>query len=129
MSITQRQFKHLNEMGIMVWKHRNSDNKSNTSNDIASKYITSPTIMPINQQCLIEDLFFIDVLISVNLSVGDVNISNDTVDLGLFNWQFIQSEQLSFANSVLYTPEINVLKSNIKLKRTLWHIIQQEVLS
>ncbi|XPF94031.1 DNA polymerase III subunit psi [Colwellia sp. RE-S-Sl-9] len=125
MTITKRQFNHLNEMGIKVWQQRTSSEEQladNTNNSQATSQLIDP-------KSLTEHLLFTDILQSINVSIGEITIKNNMIDLGLFNWQFIETDAITFANSTLSTPVITAFENSVKLKKELWKIIQQKVLN
>jgi len=128
MTITKRQFNHLNAMGINVWQQRNTLNTLETSeaNDQDPLQITS---LSIDSNALTQHLIFTDILQCLGLSLGEVTIEKKVINLGLFNWQFIETENISFANNTLSTPELNAFITRKTLKKDLWITIQQEVLT
>ncbi|WP_076418294.1 DNA polymerase III subunit psi [Colwellia sp. UCD-KL20] len=125
MTITKRQFNHLNEMGIKVWQQRNSSEEQLAGNPNTSQAL-SPFIDP---KLLTQHLLFTDILQSINVSIGEITIKNNVIDLGLFNWQFIETESITFANSTLSTPVITAFENSVKLKKELWKTLQQKVLN
>lgn len=129
MTVTQRQYSHLTEMGINVWRQRNTlpDNivaeSSELIPDKPSQFLT------IDSNEFINNTLFQDVLLSINCSVGDVTFDKNTINLGLINWRFVQSNTLNFSHNVLTTPSLESLSHNIVLKRELWQILNTKVLS
>ena len=129
MTVTKRQYSHLSEMGINVWQQRsthtfvNTNNASNEYNDKPNKYL------PIDSTSLLSNVLFQDVLLSINCSIGDVNIDKNTIDLGFINWCFSEVSSLTFTNNTLITPPLQSLSNNVLLKRELWQILNTKVLS
>lgn len=128
MTITQRQFNHLNEIGINVWQQRNTS--SSTENiDTQSKNTSQTALLPIDSSLLTQHVVFTDILQSIDTSIGEVTIENNIINLGLFNWQFIETDSITFANSTLSTPVITAFENSVKLKKELWKTLQQKVLT
>lgn len=127
MTITKRQFNYLNEMGINVWQQRNTLNALETS-DAENTKTLQPTLLPIDASSLTQHVMFTDILQCLGLSLGEVTIENNVINLGLFNWQFIENDTVSFTNNTLSTPELNTFITRKTLKKDLWLTIQQEVL-
>lgn len=128
MTITERQFNHLNEIGINVWLQRNTSS-STEDIDIQSKNTSQTAILPIDSNLLTQHIVFTDVLQSIDTSIGEVTIENNIINLGLFNWQFIETDSIIFANSTLSTPVITTIENSVKLKKELWKTLQQKVLT
>lgn len=125
MAITQRQFNHLNEIGITVWQRRNTSNTNSPSNNASSSSL--PLAIHYNE--LIKLTLFTDILQCIGISIGEVNIENNVIDLGLFNWQFSENDLITFDNNILSTPAITAFETSTKLKKDLWRTIQQKVLA
>jgi len=119
MTITKRQFSHLQAMGIELWQLKNTadDNKTTT---VAEFEIALPA--------LIETRLFLDILHSLGLSIGEVICQNNSLSLGLFTWQFSEQADISFTHQHLVTPSIDVLQDSPKLKQTLWQTLQEHSL-
>jgi len=130
-------------MGINVWQRRNlvgslevSINKYTTSTEPptieqSSPKSSTPKAQPlaITSNELTRYTLFTDILQCIDMSIGEINIEKNVIDLGLFNWQFIENEEISFSRSTLSTPVLTTLKNSITLKKQLWKTIQQEVLT
>jgi len=124
MSINQRQFDQLTEMGISLWQHRSSQ-KTTPANSILHNE------MNLNELSQIK--LFNDILLSLNISIGEVTQEQSLLNLGLINWQFLTPEdksksKITFDNNKLQTPNLDVLSTSIPLKRQLWHVITHNIL-
>jgi len=125
MTITQRQFNHLNEMGVMVWQRKapvsvetNKQSKTTIQNRV-----------PIDNNVLTQYNLLTDIFQCLALPVGEVTIEENMINLGLFNWQFIDTETITFSQNILTTPALDTLINNSAFKKALWATIQQEVLT
>jgi len=126
MGINQRQFDQLTEMGISLWHHRSSEKLVSTH--------SVPNIT-INLEQLSKIQLFNDILLSLNISIGEVNEQQGLLNLGLINWQFLDNKdksnnesEITFDNNLLLTPSLDTLSTSITLKRQLWHIITNKIL-
>ena len=133
MSINQRQFDKLTEMGISLWHSKNSalSEHTNATNTIKDQQVydlqNNTTLSELTKQAL-----FTDILQSVDISIGEVNHKIDHLDLGIFNWFFItpsENEQVIHCkNSNLYSPSLKVISQSPLLKKQLWQVINQNLL-
>jgi DNA polymerase III psi subunit len=109
-SINQRQFARLQEMGISLWKSRQSVNLSELSDQDSSSTIdaeqrakantnldkksTDASLKSDNSHTHISleaihtSAFFHNVLKVIDISVGEVTEENNHLNMGLFNWHF-----------------------------------------
>lgn len=109
-----KQLKYLNAMGIGIWQQK----QANEENQPEQTYLAVDLAQLCKQQ------FFIDLLQSLNITLDQVTLNNPhCLNLGLFNWQFTQSESSQYQNNTLVTPAIEQLKHAPKLKRQLWQIL------
>lgn len=117
MSISQQQFDYLNAMGIKLWypKAQNVDAKSENN------YLTPDKLV------LEDSLLFSDILDCLELSFAELNIYQQYIDCGLFNWQFTENNEITFANNTLVTPSIKQFQQQPQLKQALWKTIQQYI--
>ena len=132
MAITQRQFNHLKEMGVNVWQQRNSEHTiENSAETLTSKNTNTPVssslAFDLNQ--LSQQQLFADVLQCIDISIGEITTENNIMNLGLFNWQFKETDTITFSKSVLTTPLLTAFENSTQLKKDLWQIIQQKVLA
>ncbi|TWX51705.1 DNA polymerase III subunit psi [Colwellia hornerae] len=116
MTITKRQFSHLQAMGIELWQLKNSDKKHN--ND-GHHYLN------IELSALVDTHIFTDILHCLGCSVGEVNCDNNALSIGLLTWQFSEQTDISLTKHHLVTPSINVLKNSPLLKQALWQKLQE----
>lgn len=119
MSITKRQFTQLQDMGIELWQLKDSSEDNNK---------TTATYLDIELSSLIETRLFNDILSSLGLSIGEVTCDNHSLSLGLFTWQFSEQTEISFTQQHLITPTFDTLKNSPKLKKALWHTLQEHSL-
>jgi DNA polymerase III psi subunit len=122
MSINQKQFEQLTEMGISLWQRRSSD----TSND--NQMLTSLTFLDINLTELATKQLFNDIILASGLSIGEVKEHKDHLDLKLFNWYFTNEQspnELQWQAQQLFTPSIDIISQSAALKRQLWKILSK----
>ncbi|WP_440875685.1 DNA polymerase III subunit psi [Thalassotalea sp. PLHSN55] len=113
MPLSTRQFDYLTEMGINLWCSKAKlDNTSETQTPCENIHFDE-----VSQLTL-----FSDILICLNLSIGEVTYSEQQLNLGLFNWQFGKDNGINFNNNLLTTPSLNTLQKSPKLKQQLWQI-------
>lgn len=127
MTITKRQFNHLSKMGIDVWQQRNTPESPETSETDNTNTLQA-IALPIDSNTLTQHIMFTDILQCLELSIGEIIIENNIINLGLFNWQFTNTDIISFAHNTLSTPDINTFITRKNLKKDLWITIQQEIL-
>jgi hypothetical protein len=132
MAITSRQFDQLSEMGISLWQHRNLNSQAT---------ISKQQYAPQNQQSLdnlAKKTIFNDILLSLNLTIGEVNVQDNHLDVGMFNWYFIyddteqanrvDTDNIMYSESKLITPNIETIAQSAILKKQLWHTITKNLL-
>lgn len=115
MSLSQRQFNHLTEMGISVWQRRTLEN--NETIQATSKQLT------VTLEQLSEQPIFRDILTALTLSIGEVKHSDHYLDLGMFNWHFHDNDELSFNSNELVTPTLDKISQSPAMKRQLWLLL------
>ncbi|WP_426369915.1 DNA polymerase III subunit psi [Pseudocolwellia sp. HL-MZ7] len=128
MAITQRQFNHLNEMGINVWQQRDTDNSA-VALESKNTNIPVSTSLAFDLDQLSQQQLFSDILLCIDISIGEVTTENNIMNLGLFNWQFKETDTITFSKSILTTPLLTAFENSTQLKKDLWQIIQQKVLA
>lgn len=133
MSINQRQYQQLTEMGISLWQHNptafpNTPSiQSNTDHDIS--YLKQDLD---SLAALTKLTFFTDLLLTFELSIGEITAQKDHLDLGLFNWFFYDSENeaapIRCADNNLMSPRIDLIRKSPALKKQLWQTITTKLL-
>jgi len=117
MAITQRQFSQLQAMGIKLWQLRETGNE---------QQISEANFLDIKLNTLLEVPFFIDVITSLGLSVGEITCDNNKLSFGLLTWQFSSQAEVSIdEHNHLITPALSILKKSPQLKRSLWKKLQE----
>jgi DNA polymerase III psi subunit len=116
MTITKRQFSHLQAMGVELWQLK--ENTNDKSDDVTD-YIN------IELSALFKANLFTDILKCLGSSIGEVSCDNNTLSLGLLTWTFSKKNDISLTQNHLITPTINVLKSSPLLKKNLWLKLQE----
>jgi hypothetical protein len=122
MSINQKQFEQLTEMGISLWQRRSSNEPDD--NDM----LTSLTFLDINLTELTTKQLFTDIVLATGLSIGEVKQQSDHLDLGLFNWFFTTEQsnsKLQWHDQQLFTPPIDIISQSSVLKRQLWQLLSK----
>lgn len=135
MSINHDQFDKLSEMGISLWQRRIEQTVSNTEPSIPQDFLN------IDLDSLLTQQLFTDIIQSTGLSIGEVGLQGDHLDLGLFNWFFIadiNSDDLNsdkqssdgtneplirWSEQQLFTPAISEIAKSPALKKQLWQLL------
>jgi len=133
MAVNQRQFDQLTEMGISLWQHKNtiSDHNLSINNGVIQEdsYIEQTDKYLSN---LAKQKIFIDILLSLGLSIGEVSYKKDHLDLGLFNWFFSSTKHdessINCTDNNLISPSIEFISQSPALKKQLWKIIAKNLL-
>jgi DNA polymerase III psi subunit len=118
MPVSARQFQHLQVMGIPVWQQ----------NKLGSPAEESTNLISLSLEELQKHAFFSDVLLALNISIGEISINNNTLNMGLFNWQFIDSLSIEYKENLLTTPELKNLTSSVSLKKQLWQTLSTNLM-
>ncbi len=133
MSINQRQFEQLTEMGISLWQHKSATFTQTTSaksNLIQEKQYLSQA--PEDLETLSKQTIFTDILLCLELSVGEVLAKKDHLDLGLFNWYFSSNTEkedpIYCTENNLVSPSIALVSQSSALKKQLWQTIIKNLL-
>lgn len=133
MPVSQRQFDQLSEMGISLWQHKaqrslNNSQSHNTAKPIA-RFINIDNAYLSD---LAEKNIFTDTLLACNISIGEVTIKSDHLDLGLFNWYFTIDEKdaqsIRCQHNKLFSPNILLISQSTKLKKLLWQTISNHLI-
>lgn len=128
MSINQRQYQQLSEMGISLWQHRPeafqniSSNKNPAEQNVNYLKQNNESLVTLSEQAM-----FTDVLLALELSIGEVTAQQDHLDLGFFNWFFYaeqsESSAIQCSDNKLFTPSIELIRNSADLKKQLWQTI------
>ena len=124
MSINQRQFEQLTEMGISLWQHRTDK----TDSDKAS---AKKSYIDIDLNTLAKQQLFNDILLSLGLSIGEISQQDHHINLGLFSWYFTassSSNNIQLLEQQLTTPTIDNLAKSPALKKQLWQLLSKKIL-
>ncbi len=114
MSINHRQFTLLQEMGIALWQKKSLP----VIKDI-------PLVLDVNIEALSQYNLFNDIVLSLGLSLGEINCEQNQISLGLLNWQFREQSDISIDSNMLITPEIKKIQQSPQLKAQLWQKLQE----
>ncbi|MDX2369668.1 MAG: DNA polymerase III subunit psi [Colwellia sp.] len=133
MSINQRQYQQLTEMGISLWQHRPTAFQNTLSIEHNSEHDISYLEQDIESlNTLTKQTFFTDLLLTLELSVGEVTAQKDHLDLGLFNWFFYTDENkassIHCTDNKLMSPSIELIRKSPALKKQLWQTITTHLL-
>jgi DNA polymerase III psi subunit len=122
MSINQHQFEQLTEMGISLWQRRTCD----TANDNIQAQPNCYLDIDLND--LASQQLFNDILLALNLTVGEINHQRNHLDLGLFNWYFTAAPQdnIQWSEQQLFTPSITEISKSPMLKKQLWQLLTEQ---
>jgi DNA polymerase III psi subunit len=128
MNINQRQYQQLTEMGISLWQHKSATFQHTSSSQDNSKNNVGYLKQDIESlNTLTKQTFFTDLLLTLELSIGEVTAQKDHLDLGLFNWFFYADEgetsSIHCADNKLISPSIDLIRNSPVLKKQLWQTI------
>ena len=133
MSINQKQYQQLTEIGISLWQHRPDafqDASSTQQNSVHDVSYLNQDIQSLD--ILTKQTFFTDLLLTLGLSIGEVTAQKDHLDLGLFNWFFCADEDktssIHCADNKLISPSIELIRKSPALKKQLWQTIATNLL-
>lgn len=122
MSINQHQFEQLSEMGISLWQQR--------THDVQKESVPIPckNSLDINLKELAKQQLFNDILLATGLSLGEISLQGDHLNLGLFNWYFTNASSkdvIQWFEQQLITPSITAISKSPALKRQLWQLLSK----
>lgn len=121
MAISKRQYTALKAMDIPLWIRRDSGPTS-ANNDSKGNI----ALLIVDESACKEHQLFIDILQSLELSVAEVNFSNNHIDLGLINWSFHAHNNIVYADNTLLTPTLTELALSPELKSQLWRLFNEQ---
>tara|TARA_R110002050_G_scaffold161821_3_gene291588 strand:+ start:94 stop:495 length:402 start_codon:yes stop_codon:yes gene_type:complete len=133
MSVNQRQFDQLTEMGISLWQSKDNNFTDNSSNQLAitkgDDFIAQDNLSLLE---LTKQTIFTDILQAIGVSIGEITAQKDHFDLGLFNWYFSAKKHdthtIQCEHNLLITPHISLISQSPKLKKQLWLNISKHLL-
>jgi DNA polymerase III psi subunit len=136
MTISNRQFTLLNAMNIPLWAYKkNAIEQAKENSQLVESSKNQISIESPNKQSmpsladLTQNKLFIDILLSMKLTITDVSVEADHLNLGKFTWQLVEHEQVSFQQSILHTPSLKALAQSLSLKKQLWQIIKNHIIA
>jgi len=136
MTISKRQFTLLNAMNIPLWAYKKDaseqmkensqlvDINKNQANLQSPNKQSVPSLAELTQHKL-----FIDILLSMKLTITDVNVEAEHLNLGKFTWQLVEQQHVSFQKKTLQTPYLQTLAQSLPLKKQLWQIIKNHIIA
>ena len=113
MAITERQFSHLQAMNIPLWIRKDIAQPDDETKELTIK---------IDFDGLSNSKLFQDILRCLEISIAEISNEQTYLNLGLFNWQFAQDDEIHFDHNVLTTPVLEKLLQSSKLKCQLWQV-------
>ncbi|WP_284206677.1 DNA polymerase III subunit psi [Thalassotalea eurytherma] len=116
MTISQRQYDILNEIGIDLWQAKTSTKQ---------KHVSYAEISKIDYEQLVQTQLFQDILMAMNIDTDQHQLVSGHIDLGLINWQFSQENTCYYQDQLLVTPSLDDIKQSSQLKRQLWQTINE----
>ncbi|MCO4797947.1 MAG: DNA polymerase III subunit psi [Colwelliaceae bacterium] len=121
MSITTRQLSHLKEMGIGLWQRKSLTDPNQSKKQKPTK---DSNIEQVSEE-IINQIIFKDILLALTIEPVDISWEATHINLGLFNWQFVDNDNITFDKNILTTPSIQSITQSLSIKRKLWQIIIQ----
>lgn len=132
MPINQKQFDKLTEMGISLWQHKDVSYQHDL---ITKKNIKGDSYLSQSAKSLAElatQKFFIDILQSIDVSIGEISVNKDHLNLGLFNWYFSEKNDdrpaIYCINNNVFSPKIISISQSPRLKKQLWITLSNHLL-
>ncbi len=133
MTISQRQFALLTEMGISLWQRKSVNLTQNTSLDKqkekqASATQNSANITPLDNLNLIalkKQPILNDIAQSIALTTEKITLTEQGLTLGTYRWLFTTEQAINFQDNTLITPPLNDIAQSSILKRQLWQTLQE----
>lgn len=126
MTISQRQFTLLNEMGISLWQRRVLPKKVSTKIYPVEKQTAVLKAKTVDLNELNKQQIFNDILLSLNLLPSDISVNNNQLVLKKLTWQFTNTDNINFTKNTLTTPSLPVITHSPLLKNQLWQVIQKQ---
>jgi DNA polymerase III psi subunit len=155
MTISQRQFILLSEMGVSLWQRRilstetlsqqrqqtntaelpssqkNNNNidkqvSANSDNIKSVSTTTTTQTMNIDLANLKQQSIFNDILLSLQLLDEKVELIDNELIFKDLIWQFTATKQISFTKNTIKTPTLAVIAQSAPLKSALWQAIQKQ---
>jgi len=134
MTISQRQFALLTEMGISLWQRKSVDLAQNTSLDKQTEKQASATQNSANITPLTDNLNLIalkkqpilnDIVQSIALTTEQITLTEQGLTLGSYRWLFTAERAINFQDNTLITPPLSDIAQSSILKRQLWQTLQE----
>ena len=119
MQLTPRNFELLNAMEIPIWVQRD---RNSTDNNSVNEHIPVP-------EGVAESQIFTDVLKALALTIEEICITDEQIDLGASLWCFTDKPQITFVGNKLLTPSHSIISANNQLKKTLWQTLQSNLIN
>ncbi len=116
MTISQRQYDILNEIGIDLWQAKTSSKH---------KHVNCAEISKVDYEQLVQTQLFQDILMAMNIDADQHQLVSGHIDLGLINWHFSQENTCYYQDQLLVTPSLDDIKHSSQLKRQLWQTIYE----
>lgn len=141
MPLNQKQYQYLDAMGINLWQQKVREKSFKASNqpqallpaDTTERKIEDAIEKPIqeatqrlNLTSLSQSQLFIDILQSINVSLGDISLNHNTLNLGWLNWEIKTEYELSLSGNTLRTPELSSIAKSNTMKAALWKLLEQQ---
>jgi hypothetical protein len=142
MTISQRQFYLLTEMGISLWQRKvlnatrvdiepNNHSKSENSENSPKETHNINAKLPPKKACAInlielqQQPLFIDIIKSLSLSQEQISQTVQGLQLASFSWEFCQQNKITTNKQKLTTPPLQDIAQSSQLKRQLWQALQE----
>jgi DNA polymerase III psi subunit len=124
MTITTRQLGHLKEMGITLWHRKTLVSKNQVSQTMTDEETqVNNIITEISASEVGSKQIFQDILCALSIQTTDISWQKSHIDLGLFNWQFVEDTKIYYEKCTLTTPSIHKISQSNVIKRQLWQTI------
>lgn len=121
MPLNQKQHHYLDAMGINLWQQKKQAETGNLNIPVSSQKIEYMDIEHLSQS-----QFFKDIIRAMDISLGDISVEKNVLNLGWLNWEINQEGGISFTKNTLRTPEISKILQSKTMKSVLWTLLSQQ---
>ena len=123
MPLNQKQHQYLDAMGINLWQRKMQASilDSNTRPQATTDDKQSLDITVLSQSQL-----FNDIIQAMDVSLGDISVDKNSLNLGWLNWEINKGGALYLSDNILHTPEISTLSASNTQKAELWALLAQQ---
>ncbi len=108
-------------MGIGLWQRKSLTDPNQSKKQKPTK---DSNIEQVSEE-IIDQQIFKDILLALTIEPVDISWEATHINLGLFNWQFVDNDNITFDKNILTTPSIQSITESLSIKRKLLQIFIQ----